>query len=568
MLHVFAGWLVAALCLWGLGASLCRLLRMPGALRRDGFLACWMGWALLLALLQLWHLGLPLDGRAAGLGLVLGLVGCAWNLRTLGASLRRRVRPVFAGVFPLAALGMANLALFAPGNPDTGAYSLATVRWLSTFPIVPGLGNLMDRLGFNQTYFLYAAVLDVGPFHGRAQHLANGLLLLLLLGRSLQGALQLLRVPPEQRAAPLFAALFLPVTVWMILGWNLSSLSPDTAIFALGYVVGELLLRRSVLPSGRPRTERALVACIALLSAVGLTVKLSWVGFGLVCYALALGGGRTAARTLPRQAPWLFAGVLLPWMARGVLWTGYPLYPSPLGGFPVDWRVPRETVENLVNFIRAYGRIPGLPPHQVLGHWDWLAPWAGSLTLMNWEVLLPVTLFLGAGLSLLARRLSGRREEAGPGPSPWLLLAPAAGLLFWFTNSPDPRFSGACFWLLAVDALLLALHAFTGLRHTSTLQVVLVLVALATAGSLTSVTPSPGDDYQPLPTARTRPFRTDWGLDVEIGPCWDAPLLCAATPIRHLRLRQEGVLSSGFKLETHPDAPASAPAERFHAYHD
>jgi hypothetical protein len=576
MALVLSGWALAALCLWGLGASLGRLSRLPGSLRHDGFTVFWLGWALLLALLQLWHLVLPVDGRATLLVLSLGLAGTAWNLPTLRASLRRVARhPAPLAVFLAAAVGMANLALYAPRNADAGAYFLPTLRWVSTYPIVPGLGNLLDRLAFNQTYFLYAAVLDAGPFDHRAHHLANGLLLLAVLGRSLHGAFQLPRVPPHARARPLFAALFLPATVDQILGGDYTSLAADTAIFALGYAAGDLLLGL-VTSAGRPRTERGLVGCIALLSAVGLTVKLSWVGLGLPCYVLALGvwwarrgWHRSAARIVLAQATLLSACVLLPWLARGVLWTGYPAYPSPLGGLAVDWRVPRETVENLTDYIRAWGRRPGVPVRLALDNWDWLGPWARSLLLLNWEVLFPVTLFLGSMLGLLLRRMRGPRARTAGSPSSLLLLPPAAGLVFWFLGSPDPRFAGACFWLLAAYALLLVLHAFTGLQSRSPLQLGLVLVVLATASLFASATtPAPyrGDGFEPLPPPATKPLRTDWGLVVEVGQCWDGPLPCSALLNRHLRLRREGDLSSGFQVETHPSAPALETAEHFRAY--
>ena len=60
---------------------------------------------------------------------------------------------------------------------DTGLYGAQAVRWLQTFPTVPGLANLHGHLGFNSSAFLCIAVLNRGPWSGLAFHLFTGFLL-------------------------------------------------------------------------------------------------------------------------------------------------------------------------------------------------------------------------------------------------------------------------------------------------------------------------------------------------------------------------------------------------------
>jgi hypothetical protein len=43
---------------------------------------------------------------------------------------------------------------------DVGLYYLQKIRWLQTFPIVPGLGNLLLNLGYNHSAFLVTSFLD------------------------------------------------------------------------------------------------------------------------------------------------------------------------------------------------------------------------------------------------------------------------------------------------------------------------------------------------------------------------------------------------------------------------
>lgn len=563
MAWVVLGWLCAALVLWGLGAAGGRLLRLPGSLRGDGFIVFWVGWALALALLQLWHCFLPVDGRASLVLAALGAAGAVWNRQKLRTTLGRwvRGRRLFVAVSALAVVALAHLALRAPRNGDTGAYFLATVRWLSAHPVVPGLGNLFDRLAFNQSYFLYVAALQVGPFEHRAHALANSLLLVMLFGRGLSGTFQLSRVPPRARAQPLFALLSLPFVVDLVLGSNFTSPTPDIAISCLGYVASEGLLRLWSSGGRAPRTERAWGLCLALLCAVGLTVKLSWVGFGLPCYALTLGvvWSRARARREVVRASLVHMGVLgacvlAPWMALNVITSGYPAYPSALAGLPVDWRIPRETVENLTAYIRAWGRRPGAPLDEVLANQAWVGPWANSLLLLNMEVLLPVGLWLASLVALVWRK---------PGSAALLFAPPLLGLGFWFLSSPDPRFAGACFWLLPVIGWVLVLRAPAARESEFTLARVLVLSFTGVMLLLSPPGWQPGG-FEPLPPPQTHAFRTDWGLELQVGSCWDAPPPCSEIANRHLRWREEGQPSRGFRVETHPGAPERA--EHFRAY--
>jgi hypothetical protein len=75
-------------------------------------------------------------------------------------------------------LVLARLALRGAGNGDSGLYHEPLIRWSLEYPIVTGLGNLHVRFAFNQSYFLYAAMLGVGPLANLSAHLANGLFML------------------------------------------------------------------------------------------------------------------------------------------------------------------------------------------------------------------------------------------------------------------------------------------------------------------------------------------------------------------------------------------------------
>src|SRR4029079_17401394 len=87
------------------------------------------------------------------------------SIRTRASSQKPyKIRLIMCGLLTLLfANGLAQLSLLKPEYHDFGNYHLATIRWLTAQPIVPGLGNLHFRLGFNQSYFLYPAQLIAKP---------------------------------------------------------------------------------------------------------------------------------------------------------------------------------------------------------------------------------------------------------------------------------------------------------------------------------------------------------------------------------------------------------------------
>ncbi len=180
MLLILLGYLTWGLVLIGLG-----LLARPLMGRRlenldDLPVAFWVGWALSILLLQLVNFVLPIRPWGTLLAMALGVLGLVLRRGELRALLDRMRRPPITVLLVLGAfaalIALRSAAPLVEG--DSGEYHLATVAWNASYPVVRGLGNLMARLAFNQSFFLFAAMLDTGPFSGNAYQLANGLLLL------------------------------------------------------------------------------------------------------------------------------------------------------------------------------------------------------------------------------------------------------------------------------------------------------------------------------------------------------------------------------------------------------
>jgi len=519
----------------------------------------WMGWAVAILILQLWHLWFKIDGWALVFVSVLGGAGLIWNRRELWPLARRCFGKRFWSIalLLLLALWLSNRATGPMLVGDTGTYHVPFVKWATSYPIVPGLGNLHGRLAFNSSFFLYAAMLDVGPFWEGSHYLANGLLLLVILTQVFSSLGKLFSENGPLHAYYLFNSLLLAPILAQVFGIYYPSLSPDLATFVLGIVLSSQVLLFIV---GSREEERYGFFCIAALACVGIATKLSFALLGVTAFLVAFAvwavrnGGRIKLES-KKTLPWVaLCGmmILLPWMLRGVILSGYVAYPSTFGSFSVDWQVPRSLVIDEANWIRSWARAPGAHWIDVLGNWNWLAPWFSKLPES-------VTQSLQLTLFALILALSGRAASSRQNSSldlPWLfLMPPLVSLVFWFVSAPDPRFAWASFWILAAGttALGAAQISCPAMKATKPLNYVLCL------GFFLYVSPfrnpllilpgSDGDIPYSLPQAVYETKVTDSGARVNIAKCWNTPLPCAPDFRSNLRLVAEDDIGKGFLLD-------------------
>ena len=121
--------------------------------------------------LQITHLFSPVDGKfSAGFVAISSFAALCVLVRSLFARGLPRKADTFRGLGWLILLAAATLIVFVPVfnsctkemyRYDLGLYYLKTIRWIEGFAIVPGLANVQDHLGFNQSAFLATSFFDV-----------------------------------------------------------------------------------------------------------------------------------------------------------------------------------------------------------------------------------------------------------------------------------------------------------------------------------------------------------------------------------------------------------------------
>jgi hypothetical protein len=554
----------------------------------DCLLAFWTGLAAVTLFLLLWNLFLPIGGWACCLILTAGALGLWGARRELVAGFARRAwrpSPLLCVLLILAALWIANLSLGAMANRDSGLYHIQVVRWAERFPAVPGIGNLDGPLAFNNSSLLFDAMLSVGPWEGRANHLANGLLVLVFLVQVIVAGARL--AAGDRRPRRLFEFLLLTAGTSLALHGRVSSFVTDlpaSLVVCVAMVVCYGLLSEAHRED--PEADFRVVT-IATLLALAVTFKTNAAILAASCFPLVmvlwLLRVRPSATRRLRTLGWALGPVLalaLAWTGRGVILSGYPLFPASLGAVPVEWRVPAEHAEAEFAYIVHSGRgsTQNLPVVQgEAGLRSWFLPWARSTLDDPYELVLPLAFTLLALLaSLLLHLRGGTADQRAKRQEWWLLLPLVLAVAAWFFVAPEPRYVLPYLWSLVAligsqtfgPRLLLAPQRSVRaiLVGGALLGISPVLVSPIASKALRRDEPNPllgiirnnfnwpGSDlwFQPMDgRPKVTPYRTRSGLLLNVArdQCWDAALPCTPNPAPNLRLRDSADLAKGFMVE-------------------
>lgn len=501
----------------------------------------WLGLIALLGVVDLLHLAIRIDWMASLGCLLVGLAGC---LMQGGVSCRRLFRALTSQIraYPIVAASVAVFAIVCclrgmglPNNFDSGLYHFASIRWLNEQPLVPGIGNLHWRLALNQSYFGFAALMNLAPFWGKG-YAASGVVILLLCTATLletcagQGRLW-------RRLAGGLLAIYLGY-----LASGLANPAPDGIVSMMQLAIFLFLFR--ALAKDPPRAGRPLAGVAVILSlCLGLAmVKLSGVAYALASGGLAIVVYRKEFAEQPGNAAKLLALLLLVGvihLGRGYLLSGYPLLPASVAGIPaLDWAVSPHVLRYESDLIFTMARAHGsMDSAGMLSGWDWLGSWALGLPIF-FQMLyvgcaLLTTLALGC---IVTGRLEGTPRRCGA------LYAPLfVAVAFWLATAPDPRFFGAVPVLLAVLGawIVLSSRGFEALGasiarsppRSPAMMLLSLLVCLANL-KLVGLGALSYAGWRALPVASVLTQTTDRGLavlvPVEGGQCWDAPLPCAS----------------------------------------
>lgn len=562
-------YLAMGVSFYGWGLVCLRILCIDRENKLSPTLVVWMGWFLSTFLLQLVHFFLALKAWVVigvwAPGIVIGLPDAIRILRKASGwpePRRLAVAAVLLAIATVVAVWVASRGMLTPILYDSGLYHFNKIRWINSYPIVPGLANLHNRLGFNHSFFTYSASLNFFPYFGYGHAIANSFLFLLtaaslvdlsrpVLSRGVRWAdVDPLRLVPVAAAVPM-------LFYFAVTAPGMASPSPDLPIALIQIILFVVLAQALAKWKEGEVFQPGQAGFLGVMAVGAVTLKSSALGFsaGIWCFVL-LHSLQSRAKPTARRLAIVTALVATVWCVQNAILSGALFFPSTFGRLDLAWSVPTGQILETENWIWSWARWPGRHWSKVLGNWDWVGSWFGAFSGMRSYPIacaVAVLFLILVGASFLDRR------KVRLSWAEWSLGLPVvAGLCFWFFTAPDPRFAEGPLFLFPAWALLL----FLGLeRQRSPRGRYMVIACLSFCLASFHFFWDPNAMFEryygvaragwfPIPTAELVERRTDSGLTIYApksgNQCWDSPLPSTAYLDSRLRFRDPKDLGSGF----------------------
>ncbi len=232
---------------------------------------------------------------------------------------------------------------------DSDLYHAQSIRWIEEYGIVKGLGNIHVRFAYNSSFFALSALYSMKFLCGRSLHTVNGFIALLLW-------IQVLSLFQKKKNRKTLVTDFVRVGAFYYLTVIYSDIVAPASDYAVMCVVFFIVIKWLELIENDEK-QAAPYALLCVAGGYAMTLKLT-AGFILIlvikplCILLR-------EKKLRDIGVYLLLGceVIVPWLARTVLISGYLLYPFPaLDLFRVDWKIPAASAALDAAEIRTWGR--------------------------------------------------------------------------------------------------------------------------------------------------------------------------------------------------------------------
>lgn len=503
-------------------------------------------------------------GLAANLIILLVAVGLGfWQRKFLQQFLLEKIRALRQGnkLVLLAFLAIFLVILLKSTQPvqnyDTGLYHAQAIRWMETYRAIPGLGNLHDRLVFNSSWLLAQGLFSFSFTGLRSFHTLNALLAVILCGFALGKFDRLSRGEVTLANA---SAVFLPFLLRRIFSLELSSPGTDLPAALVIWIVLTLSIEK-VDEKSTARFDFLFLA-IFVLSIFAVTIKLSTLPILLLLLYFFLRQSGGVQRSSLATGALLAALIFLPWMSRGLVQSGYLVYPVPQTDiFHPDWRIPEENARGTMQWIQNWAKVatPDREAVEQMGVGTWAPIWFHNLEPLDRQILiLNVTAFVLLIFLFAALAWYEGPHRAFLSPYSIIYVAVVSGLLYWFFQAPAVRFGYAFLAFFPVVCLapivLYAMRRFALVRLWAVPMMLIALLLyqgisvyrLANLETLRGVLVFPVD-YPRVETQAHSLGSMVVYTPMEGNQCWYEPFPCVPSIDSDLRLRGSAIVD-GFRM--------------------
>jgi hypothetical protein len=313
-----------------------------------------------------------------------------------------------------------------PSISDTGLYHIQSIKWISNYKVVPGLGNLHGRFAFNNHSFLAEAFFSFSFLKADFLHLLNSYLFLIL-------SVTLIVLTYKNLSRSIWRVfLYSGLLILLQIFYLKAASSPTPDIFSLAgiWFIFIIYLERITIGSG----GKLYWIPVLVMAFFMVTVKLSAfpVAFVSILF-LAENNFR-----LWKKLFMIFASatlVFVPYFLRNYFLSGYLIYPYPsIDLFNPDWKIPVQYVSEMKTVISTFARSKDW---QQRGFSEWFPVWYSHLSpvfkIMSCYILISPVLM--AALVLLSNDIRKRFQS-----SIKIIAICFPAIVFWFFSAPNFRF--------------------------------------------------------------------------------------------------------------------------------
>ena len=314
---------------------------------------------------------------------------------------------------------------------DTKLYHAQSIRWIEEYGIVPGQGVVNSRFSYNSSVFSLAALYSLKFVFGQSMHAMSGWFAFLLSVTTLD----IIKGVKKFRFSD-FANVAAIYYLTLITDEVLAPSSDYATMCVLFFLVIKWL---RLLEQPKEEQQTAPYGLLCVLGVYALTLKLT---AGLILLLLIKPAYRLLKEKQWKQIlSYLLLGILTaaPWLIRGVLISGWVLYPFPaLDLFDLPWKQKTEWVKTDAGAIKTWGRGVNNSVLAAQPIWEWYGTWFKTLSLMEKGIALvdiaALVSFVGAAIAVFLRKNWENLDRL-------LVCATAAcSYLYWQTSAPLPRY--------------------------------------------------------------------------------------------------------------------------------
>lgn len=387
MLSVLASWMIIFAASWIFGHFTVKLLYGNSKellCKPDVYLVC--GLMVMNVYAQAFSLFYKVGAKACLLLFILGMIGFGWlvfSAKLNGRGYLFTLTKQFKwdnliehrkSIILIAICASATLfwTTTEPSHYDTYLYHIQAIRWIEEYGVVPGLGNIHFRFAYNSAFMPLQALFSLEWLIGQSLHTVNGYVCCMAIIYALADNRLLKKERPELSDLLKIAML---MYAYYDKKYTSSPNSDTLTMFLILYICTKWseFIEKDI-SDALPYTYLCVVGVWAV------TIKLSaGICIILASYPLVLLIKRKQWKAIAVN---LCAGIIivLPWLVRNVIISGYLLYPYPqLDLFSVDWKMPASIVTYDAREIMVWGR--GIKDVALFDMpiWEWFPTWFKSV---------------------------------------------------------------------------------------------------------------------------------------------------------------------------------------------